>query len=135
MGSIIQMYASATPANAVAQVDVPMDGMILGVEWSLWLPTDPAGDFAVQAQLSFGSTGVFASNDARQVLSNAVLSGGLTTSGAQQTSLHQLSPLPELPVGAGERLYIHTNGSAVTINLFANVHFDFDINPRPVRRR
>lgn len=134
MGTIIQMYASAAAGAAMATIDVPLNGNLVGVDWRLEAAASGA-DFANTVQLSFGSTVAFSVNDARQVISMAAVGTDLTTSGAAQTVVNHYVPLPQIPVSMGERLYLHGTGTAITLTIIVHLHFDFDLDKALTRRR
>lgn len=136
MGSIIQLYATGTGGlqDGLVSVDIPQDGMILGIQYSVTGLLDAASEF-LQIQLSFGSS---RSNvhDSRQVIWNGALFKFMTTSGTYQNELNGYCSLPDLPVGAGERLFVHLNGSAgVTSTVWLCLHLSFDEARPSVRRR
>lgn len=133
MGTVIQMYSSVAPADNMASIDVPMSGNLIGVDWTVNVAASGA-DFAIAIQLSFGSTGQFAVNDSRSVVSIISASADLTTSGAADTSVNKYVALPSIPVGQGERLYLHAAGTAIVPTVRACLQFDFDLD-RPLSRR
>jgi hypothetical protein len=122
--------------NAIAAIDVPMNGNLLNVSWAVQYLVDTTGDQLV-IQLSFGTshTGV---NDSRQVISN-YFSGKqaiLTAVGAALGGGDFWDGLPDIPVSMGERLYIHSNSAAGTVGVvYALLSFDFDLDKVAVRRR
>jgi hypothetical protein len=137
MGSIIQMKANSTGGSesGLAQIDVPLDGEIQGVEWTTLPIYDTTLDFS-QWQLSFGSafTNV---NDSRQVISNFV-SGNLvfTAGGSYIAGLSRFALLPNIRVAMGERLFLHHNGAAgVVCTGFCLISFSFDLDLPKARRR
>lgn len=137
MGSVIKMYATGTGGaeNAVAQIDIPMSGDLIGVQWAFAAEVDADQDTA-ECQLSFRSTGAFATNDDRGVISECRQEHQLTTSGAVVSGINFYSALPDIPVGAGERLYLHLNATASTPSVVAcMLHFTFDIDKVASRRR
>lgn len=134
MGSVIQMYASAVPAAAMASIDIPKNGFLTGVLMRLEAAASGA-DFSVSAQLSFGSTAAFSVNDARQVIAGLGLGGDLTTSGGIPTVQNIYVPLPDIPVGMGERLYLHGTGTAIALTLIFDLYFDFNLDMPSSRRR
>jgi len=138
MGTAIMMAAATAGGtqSSLAMIDVPQSGNIIGVEWSNWGALDTTADY-MEAQLSFGST-FTSSNDSRQIISHSNMGQmtALTAVGASMGQDHVFVPLPSIPVNAGERLFLHSNGSATTVcNLRAVIHFDFDLDKLPARRR
>lgn len=134
MGSIIQIYASANPADNMASVDIPGNGNIVGVSWAVRMAPSSA-DFQGLFALSFGSTNSFTSNDARAVLSMCVIAADLTTSGAAPTSVVYYDQCPNLPVAAGERVFLHGSGTAITATVYALLHLDFTMDKIRTRLR
>ena len=137
MGSIIKMYAAGTGGSqdAVASIDIPMQGRLIGVQWAFAAELDADQDSA-NAQLSFRSQGGFATNDDRGVISEVAQEHQLVTSGGIVTGVNMYAPLPDLPVGHGERLYLHLNVTASTPSIvICLLHFDFDIDKVSSRRR
>lgn len=134
MGQVIQMYAAAAPAAGLAQIDVPMNGHIVGVDWNIFVTVGGA-DANETVELSFSSALQNTVNDSRSVISTIAMYSDLTTSGAQNSAMQKYVRLPDIPVGMGERLYIHAFGTAVTITIHCCVHFDFDLDRASVRRR
>jgi hypothetical protein len=121
------MYAAATGGaqNALASIDVPMGGTLEGLEWCCSDDCDADNDVA-SWQISFGSTHAI-NNDARQVISNCKNSVQLTTSGSPNTSSNYYVDL-DLPVAAGERIYLHRLATAsLTGEAQAVLHFSFSV--------
>ena len=132
MGTVIQLYAGATPADAMASIDVPADGNLVGIDWTVIVAASGA-DFSNAFQVSFGSTSSFTSNDGRAAISVIRIATDLTTSGAAVVSASKYVRLPDLPVGMGERIYLHGAGTAIVQTANALLHFDFDLD-RPRAR-
>lgn len=137
MGTVIKMYAAGSGGSqdAVAQVDVPMPGHIVGVDWAVRIAPSGA-DFLAEMQLSFRSSSSFTTNDDRGIISEVKFAGDLTTSGAANTAANKYVLLPDVPVMGGERIYLHLSvtASVVTANVVL-VHFDFDLDKISMRRR
>jgi len=137
MGTAILMRAGSTGGteNAIVNIDVPMNGNIIGVEWACRALYDTTSD-AQEWQFSFGSAST-TSNDSRQVISHISL-GGLTftAGGSVIAQANGYTKIPDIPVGMGERLYLHSLATAGVVGV-ANllVHFDFDLDKVQVRRR
>jgi len=133
MGTVVQMFSNGVPANALSQIDVPHDGRLVGVEWNL--ATAPAGaDFNIQVQLSFGSI-IQQVNDTRSVISSAYFAGDITTSGGLVAFLSTYTKLPDIVVGMGERIFVHAAGTALSFTACLALHFDFELDRAPARRR
>lgn len=138
MGTAIVMrgVSAGGTESAIAQIDVPMNGNLIGVEWSGRSDLDADGEFQFW-QLSFGSA-ANETNDARQVI--AMSSAGfltvLTAVGTGIGVCDKYTRLPDISVGMGERLFLHSIASAGVVGLvYAILHFDFDLDKVAVRRR
>lgn len=134
MGSTIQMYVAAAPSDNLASIDVPNDGVLTGVDWSVAIAASGA-DFSDTLQLSFGSTSTLAVNDSRASISNCTVASDVTTSGAAVTHANKYVALPDLPVAMGERIYIHGTGTAITITARVVLHFSFSMSRARERLR
>lgn len=136
MGSIITLVGAITGGTEsnIAAIDVPANGVLQAVDWAYTLDAD-AGDDLGNLQLSFGSAYVLA-NDSRQLISSCRVLFTLTTSGVMHGFVNRYVQLPDIPVGMGERIYLHHLGTASTIGTgVAHVHFDFNLDLPQVRRR
>jgi len=137
MGSIIKIYAAASGGaqEAAAQLEVPMPGAIIGVQWAI--RGNLAGtDHFLDAQLSFRSASSFSTNDDRGVVSEGRLQHDLTTSGSFEGMVNIYVSLPDLPVMGGERLYLHLNSTASFSGAVSGlIHFSFDLDKISTRRR
>lgn len=137
MGTIIKMFGTVAGGtqDALATIDVPMPGHLVGVLWS-GNPDLPGVDFSINAQVSFRSVGALQTNDDRGIVSEFRSGSDLTTSGDAPTGVNYYHPLPDVPVMGGERLYLHTSSTASTAGqLAALLSFDFDLDKISVRRR
>lgn len=136
MGTVIKMIGTVSGGEqaAIAQIDVPMPGHLVGVDWAS--TGSLATDFFLYGQLSFRSTASFGTNDDRGIITEVRLTYEITTSGAGQLTLNKYVSLPDVPVMGGERLYLHSSSTAaVAGNMVALVHFDFDLDKVSMRRR
>lgn len=112
----ILMVSSAAAADDVAQIDVPDDGIIVGCWCQITGMTMDAEADHVGMMVSFGSTSVFDTNDARTVIGMAHVGGsgaGVLTNVPSVQSV--MVPYPDgMEVFAGERIHMHTqkNGGA-----------------------
>jgi hypothetical protein len=131
------MVATSTGGSesALASIDVPLDGEIIGVEWVIKAAIDTTGDFS-QFQLSFGSN-LTQQNDSRQVISNC--HAGFLLLGAGGSAVMRgggFSVLPNISVGMGERLFLHgINAVAMVATAFALISFTFNLDLPKARRR
>lgn len=137
MGTVIQMKATSTGGteSAIVNIDVPMNGFLVAATWNGHSAYDTTLDLQIW-QLSFGSIYTVA-NDARQVISNA--SAGeivVGAAGIMTSVINYQDMLPNLPVGMGERLYIHSAAAASVVGIIhCCLHFDFDLDKVQTRRR
>jgi hypothetical protein len=138
MGSIIKMYSGTLTGgtqDALASIDVPMPGNIVGVQWACSVIL-AATDFSADLQLSFRGVGAFITNDDRGIISEVRIRRDLTTSGDVAPHVNVYFPIPDLAVMGGERLYLHALTTASTAGNFSvMVHFDFDLDKISTRRR
>lgn len=137
MGTVIKMFGTLAGGteNAIANIDIPMPGHIVGVSWAASFVL--AGtDFNAEVQLSFRSTGSFSTNDDRGIIDDIRDGLDVTTSGAYKRGVNKYLNLPDLPVMGGERIYLHASSTAsVTGGVACLVHFDFDLDKVSMRRR
>lgn len=126
---LIQMY-TVTAGDAAASIDMPDDGVLLGLHWAGIVGALSADEDYMRAQLSFGSTGAFTTNDARQVIDT--IAWGIELVGvAANVVRSELDSDRDfgdgIPVFGGERIYIHTlaNGNAVLKRLNCVLLFNF----------
>lgn len=121
--------------SALSAVDIPKTGLILAVGWACYTILDTTADFGAW-QLSFGSVYVSA-NDSRQVISNVQDSSvTLVTSGVYSGAMNFFEQLPEIPVGQGERIFLHSVAAAGVVgSCQCMISFDFDLDLPRARRR
>lgn len=123
--TLIHMRGDGTGGaeNAAANIDIPEDGMITGVEWSA-APALNADGEEFAAELSFIATGQFSTNDSRGQISVVRARLGLLTSGASATGLDRFTPM-DLAVSGGERIYLHLTATAgVVSSVELIIHFE-----------
>jgi len=97
--------------DALAQIDVPQDGVLLGIDWDMAASLNAAETCAVE--LSFIATNLLNINDVRGRISAVSTHAGLATAVGLSTSFVQkwISGI-ELFLAAGERLYLHVVSTA-----------------------
>jgi len=137
MAQAIMMRATSTGGNesGLAQIDVPKDGNLIGVEWASQASYDTSGDFQ-NWQLSFGAS-LSITNDSRSIISQHSLGlmNQITAAGEVMGGDNSFTPM-EIPVGQGERIFLHSNASASFVgSVFCTLHFDFTLDRPSVRRR
>lgn len=124
---IIGMYGPITGGteNAIAQIDIPMDGVIRGIDWDLHANLD-ADNENVAIEFSFIATAQLTQNDVRgRISSISSIIAVLDATGPQAIGLQKWIGGMELVVSGGERVYIHAGSTAgVTGAVRLNLHFD-----------
>ncbi len=135
---VIGMFAAFTGGteNAQAQIDVPQDGFILGVDWDVNAALD-ADDEAVAIELSFIATNQLAQNDVRSRISSvSSLAAVLTSVGVNSVNIQKYVDLHEIVVSGGERIFMHgINGTGVVVLARCNIHFEMSGRQRTAARR
>lgn len=136
--TIVTMYGAGTGGtqNAIANIDVQDDGVIVGVQVAHSADLD-ATDEASTASLSFISTNQIAINDTRGELVVSRLRTGLVTAETGKAANNFFVPL-NVQVSGGERIYMHFASSAgVITDCTMIIHFAFRRTPprRSQRRR
>jgi len=123
--------------NGVAQVDIPQDGFILGIDWDANVFLNAAAEF-FKAELSFIATNQLQTNDVRGRISSISASMHLLTSGVGVISVQKYVDIKELNVSGGERLFLHFDATAsLGGDVRCNVHFEMrgGSTRRSARRR
>jgi len=138
MGSVITIQATGAGGSedALASIDIPQDGAIVGIQWAAYADFDADAE-AFQAQVGFGSD-FNNSNDSRNIISSLALRASIpvSASGMLLVGENVYFPLPLMPVGAGERIFLHLLATAgVTSVVVVHLHLDFNEGRPSVRRR
>jgi hypothetical protein len=110
-----------------ASMDIPEDGEITGVDWTLLGDTGFASDDLIRMELSFVSTNQLSANDRRGPLSHCCISAGtVTTSGVSSPFANKFVQFnPGIAVAGGERIFLHSSlVGAATAVVDCDVHFD-----------
>lgn len=136
-GNEMSVYKLAIPggtaaADAVASLDIQFDGTLRLVDWAFEPDLDTADD-AGRAEVSFLSVSSFGSNDARGSISSVVARLTLLTAESGMIAVNKAVGPLNIPVRAGERLYLHTGGVASRVDCY--LHVDDRVNPDLRRRR
>jgi hypothetical protein len=131
--SVYKLY-SATVSEAAASLDVIKTGKMVGVQWACAGDLDADGE-SFAAELSFSSANGLATNDTKSSFSTIRQQNGLLTSGAIATGINVFYPLPDIDVIEGERIYLHTSGTAITVTAYIWVADGLDIAGRQRRLR
>ena len=164
MGTAIMMVATTAGGNenALASIDSPMTGNLIGVEWSGYADFDTDNDcrddqYCVKREALApvpdplerrSKAGAQLLRRPRQLVHDQswCLTGeegdaGLASRhpalvGHAIGKVDRYAKIPDIPIGMGERLYIHSRAAAgVVATVFCLLHFDFDLDKVQVRRR
>lgn len=141
--TIMTLFANVSAsASGAASSDIPEDGFIVGVDWTIGIST--GGGFqsadSMTAQLSFVGTSQFATNDVRGPISMATTGvGAVTTSGVASVQANKWVGFPEpMQVAGGERIFLHvTEVGVAAVDIWVLVHLRTGraIPRRSARRR
>lgn len=110
--TVYKLYG-ATVQDNVANLDIQEDGIIEGCLMSMGPDLDADGE-NMMMEVSFSSVSGFTNNDTRASLCGCRSQNGLLTSGAINCAINLYVPM-NTPVSAGERMYLHTNGTAASL--------------------
>lgn len=133
--SIYKLYGAGTGGteSGVASLDIQFDGVITAIHTAHSADLDADTEFSL-AEASFLSTATMTTNDARGSLITSELRAVGTVAGAIAAN-SGVGPV-EIPVSAGERVFLHFNSSASTTSschVYLYVSDGADVNQR--RRR
>jgi len=120
--------------DALAMIDIPQDGFLIGIDWDINGDLDSDGD-ELRLEMSFIATNQLAQNDVRGRISSASARAVVLTSvGGHIVSVQKWLDGFDIPVSAGERLFLHslTTAAAVAVCV-VNLYFDFGTNVLPRR--
>ena len=123
---IIGMFAAIAGGaeNAVAQIDVPQDGVLRGIDWDCYANMDADSEFAT-IELSFIATILATTNDVRGRISSVSTLAAFVTSGFAVSTIQKWIGPMELALAGGERIYLHANSTAGVFGAIrCNLHFD-----------
>lgn len=133
MGSIIRMVLSSSDLTTAGTVniDVPMNGFLIGVSWAARADMDADGD-TLDAELSFISANLFTTHDARGVIDDLRMAvSGAVAAGMAQHDVNKYVSLPDIPVMQGERIYLHgQTATAMVTRICSDLHFNFNLSKR-----
>jgi len=110
----IYKLMATTVAEGAATLDIQDDGVLEGVLIAMRATLNADGE-NMNCEVSFASTNGIATNDTRASFAGAALQVGLLTSGSANSSVNVFIAL-NLPVSAGERIYLHTAGTAAALD-------------------
>lgn len=124
---IISMFGSITGGtqDALAQIDVPQDGVLRGIDWDLFHSLDADTESAA-VELSFIATNQIIQNDIRgRISSISAQVTVLTAVGGHVGSAQKWIGGFELMLSGGERLFLNVLSTVgVTGQVRCNLHFD-----------
>ena len=112
---------TSTPADDVAQIDMPDDGVIEQVVLAIACPDQAVAGEGSEVELTFGSTSNFIINDARTTIARVASIGSGAGTAANAIHAGYVCCAFDFPSGlrvfGGERIHMHTraiNGGQVT---------------------
>jgi len=134
---IIGMFAQVTGGtqDARAQIDIPQDGVILGIDWDASWFFD--AEEKAECELSFIATNQLDTNDIRgRLTSISAHSAVITAVGTAPISVQKWLGGIEIVVAGGERLYLHSVATAgVNGEIRCNLYVDLGATMRRSARR
>lgn len=134
---ILGMYGSivGTLQNAIAALDIPQDGVLIGIDWDLAVRA--AIVTQVEAELSFIATNQLTTNDVRGRISTISINSELITAvGVSVASAQKWIGGFDLPLSGGERIFIHVNSALNTVgHVRCNLYYDSSGTMRRSARR
>lgn len=139
MSDVLGMLGLGTGGtqDAIAMIDIPQDGFIIGIDWDCNAVLDAEENYA--AELSFIATAQLLQNDVRGRISSISGQGvEITAVGHTFTSMQKWLGSFDISVSGGERLFLHVIATAgVTSITRCNLFIDFGgtVTRRSTRRR
>lgn len=131
--SVYKLY-TATVGDSAASVDIVKSGKIEAIQWAARADLDADGE-SYDVELSFSSSSGLAVNDTKSSISAIRKQNGMLTSGAIPAEVNMfMSPL-DISVAEGERMYLHTAGTAIIVTCYVWVNDGLDISGRARRTR
>ena len=135
----IQMYTTVTSnQDSSVNIDIPADGVLVGVDWAAGASGADADGDMLQCELSFNSTSQRTTNDARAGISALkIRTTAATAASIANTSANKYVDLRDgLTVQGGERIYLHFKSeSGVGGEVLVMLHFRFRAARRAATRR
>ena len=132
--SVYKLFGAGTGGtqNAISQLDVQFDGVIVGMAMTMLADLDTDLD-KVKAEMSFISTNSLSSTDTRGSLLTVAIFASVTF-GVTQSNLALGGLL--IPVTAGERIWLHIEGStSVDSDVTGYLYVNDGSAPEQRRRR
>lgn len=138
MVDVIGMFGVITgdTQDALAMIDIPQDGFIIGVDWDVNADLDTDAE-TVGVELSFIATNQITSSDVRgRISSVSARAVVLTAVGGHTISLQKWLGSFDIAVAGGERLFMHSVASTgVAGQARCNVYLDQPGSSRRSARR
>ena len=140
MSDVIGMFGAIAGGtqDALAMIDVPQDGFLIGIDWDLSCDLDIDGE-TVTAELSFIATNQNNTNDVRgrlsSISSRAVV---LTAVGGHMVSIQKWLGSFDIAIAGGERMFLRVSATAGVVGeVRCNLYIDFTggTTRRSARRR
>lgn len=139
MSEVIGLYGliAGGTQDALASIDIPQDGFIIGVDWDMHADLDADSEFA-NAELSFIATNQLSTSDVRgRISSVSALVTVLSAVGGHTAGAQKWLGSFDMPVSGGERIYLHSVASSGVGGVIrANLYVDLGtVTRRSARRR
>ena len=135
----IQMFAAPTSgSDSSVNIDIPADGVLIGIDWAAGMGGMDADGDIFNAELSFNSTNQRGTNDARAAISAVKLRVTAPTAAAVALcAVNKFVDLRDgLDIAGGERIYLHYfTSTGVSGEVIAILHFRFRTARRAATRR
>ncbi len=139
MSDVTYKLFANTAGDSVATIDIQDDGFIEGIWFDMvGAGMDALSDTAV-AEIGFGSTNTFSSNDVRSSIAMMRINQNfLTSGGGVGGKIGTMNFLKGIPVSAGERVHLHTavsSGVTIDVQIYLYVVTTRGVVRRATRRR
>jgi len=138
MVDVIGTYGAFTGGteNALAMIDIPQDGFIIGLDWDMRGDLDVDGEF-MESELSFIATNQLGTNDVRgRISSISSMVTVLTAVGGHVGQIQKWLSGFDISVAGGERLFLHVITSAGVAGVVrCNIYLDQPGSTRRSARR
>ncbi len=120
--------------DTVAMIDIPQPGFLIGIDWDVNGDLDADAEI-LTCELSFIATNQLTASDVRgRISSIGARLALLSATSAHVVSLQKWLNGFDIPVAAGERLFLHVVSTAGVAGVaIVNLFFDFGANALPRR--
>ena len=138
MSDVIGMFGAITGGteDAIAVIDVPQDGFLIGIDWDVNALFDAAESLIIE--LSFIATNQLTTNDVRSRISSvSAFNNVITAVGVSAASIQKWLGAFDIVISGGERIYLHSIATAgVAAAVRCNLYVELGtVTRRPARRR